>query len=244
MAITLYQYPGGDGLGSISPPCLRVDMALRWLGTDFERRDLRRGGEVAKVSRSGRLPVLEIDGDRFIESTRILDELERRFDVPWKVDTESEAAHLRLWEYAVNDYYYWCGFYLRWVDPEIRARFLDVLLRNAGGVTNFMVRRLFVPRQQQRAKRHGVGARDRADILVEIERGIGLLATDLKGGPFLLGRDRPARADLTVFSHFAQAGFGDSMPEVMRLVEAGDGIKPYLQRICDTVGGKRPRWLR
>ena len=49
MSITLYQYPGGDGLGSVSPPCLRVDMALRWIGIKFERRDLRRGGEVLRV---------------------------------------------------------------------------------------------------------------------------------------------------------------------------------------------------
>jgi glutathione S-transferase len=243
LTITLYQYLGGDGVGSISPPCLRADLALRWLGVDFERRDLRRGAEVTKVSRTGRLPVLDIDGERFVESTRILDELERRFDAPWVVESEQDAAHLRLWEYTINEYYYWCGYYLRWVDAPGRALFLNALLGRAPWFTRFMVEKMFVPKQVRRGKLHGVGGRDRKDVLAEVERGLQLLATELRGGPFLLGRDRPSRADLTVTSLFSQAGFRDAMPEVLRLVEDAAVVIPLMQRVYDTVGGEKPRWL-
>ena len=34
------------------------------------------------------------------------------------------------------------------------------------------------------------------------------------------------------------------MPEVMRMIEARNGVRPYLQAVCDTVGCERPRWLR
>jgi glutathione S-transferase len=241
MAITLYQYPGGHGVGSVSPPCLRVDMALRWLGLEFERRDLRGGAD--KVSQTGRLPVLEIDGERFVDSTRILDELECRFDVPWKVDSDSEATHLRLWEYTVNECFYWLGFAMRWVDEDGRKRFLDVLLAKAGPLTRFLVHRVGARQRIKRAQRHGVGYRDRVDILAEIERGLDLLATDLGEGPFLLGRDRASRADLTVTSLFAQVGFGNAMPEVMRMIEQRPTIRPYLKRVCELVGGDQPRWL-
>jgi len=242
MPVTLYQYPGGDGVGSVSPPCLRVDLALRWLGLDFTRRNLRGGAD--KVSPTGRLPVLEIDGERFVESTRILDELEHRYDVPWKVASESDAAHLRLWEYSINEYYYWLGFSMRWVDGPGRERFLTVLLAGADAITRFMVRNVFVRRQIKRAQRHGAGLRDRADVLAEIERGFDLLVTDLGDGPYLLGRDTASRADLTVTSLFAQAGFGDSMPELLKMIEARPTVRPYLQRVCDLVGGEKPRWLR
>ncbi len=243
MSIILYQYLGGDGVGSISPPCLRVDLALRWLGVEFERRDLRRGGDVTDVSPTGRLPVLDIDGERFVESTRIIDELERRFDVPWTVESEQDAAHLRLWEYAINEYYYWCGYYLRWIDPSGRKLFLAALLGRAPWFTRFMVQKMFVPRQVRRGTLHGVGGRDKKDVLAEIERGLQLLVTELRGGPYLLGRDRPSRADLTVTSLFSQAGYRGAMPEVLRFVEEAVVVKPYMLRVYDTVGGEKPRWL-
>lgn len=244
MSVTLYQYPGGEGIGSVSSPCLRVDMALRLLGVEFERKTLRRGGDVRQVSATGKLPALDIEGERFVESTRILDELERRYDVPWKVEDERQAAHLRLWEYAINDYFYWFGFYARWVDPAGRERFLAALLGRAGAFTRFMVHRVIVPQRVKRAEMHGVGGRTREDVFREIDRGLDLLVTDLQGGPFLLARDRLSRADLTVCALFVQAGFGDGMPEVMHAIEQRSAVKPYLQRVCDTVGGETPRWLR
>jgi len=243
MSMTLYQYLGGDGVGSISPPCLRVDLALRWLGVEFERRDLRRGAEVTNVSRTGRLPALDIDGKLFVESTRILDELERRYDAPWKVESERDAAHLRVWEYAVNDYYYWCGYYLRWVDRPGRELFLTALLGRAGWFTRFMVEKTFVPKQVRRAMLHGIGGREKKDVLAEVERGLQLLATELRGGPFLLGRQRPSRADLTVTSLYSQSGYRDAMPEVLQLVQNTRVVQPYLHRVYDTVGGEKPHWL-
>jgi glutathione S-transferase len=241
--IILYQYPGGEGIGSVSPPCLRVDMALRWLGVEFERRDLRRGSAVREVSATGRMPVLEIDGERFVESTRILDELDRRFDPPWKVDSPNDATHLRLWEYAVTDSFYWLGFYQRWVDPAGNERFLEHLLRGAGPVRGFLMRKLLVPGRRKRALLHGVGARPKADVDREIERALDMLSVDLGPGPFLLGRDRPSRADLTVCALWVQAGFGGTMPGVVEELRGREAILPYLKRVCETVGGEQPRWL-
>ncbi len=243
MGIVLYQYPGGDGIGSISPPCLRVDLALRWIGEPFERRDVQRGPQVSEISGTGRLPVLDVGGERFVESTRILDELEQRFDVPWAVESERDAAQLRIWEYAINDYFYWCGFYLRWVDRPGRERFLNALVGKAPWLTRLLVRKMLVPKQIRRSMLHGSGGREKQDMLAEIQRGVNLLATGLHDGPFLLGRDRPSRADLTATSLFSQAGYRDTMPEVRRMVEETGVVVPYMKRVYGIVGGESPRWL-
>jgi len=240
--ITLYQYPGGDGIGSISPPCLRVDLALRLLGVEFRRKDVRRPNTVAKLSGTGRLPLLDLDGDRFVESTRILDELERRHDVPWQVDDPVERANLRMWEYAFNDYFYWCGYYLRWVEPAGRRRFLDALFANSGWFTRMLIEKGFVPRQIKRARLHGSGGRSLEDIHAELERGVAMVATAVGSGPFLLGRATPSRADLTVTALLVQAGFHDAMPGVIQMI-VGQELKPYLLRVCEACGGEVPRWL-
>lgn len=243
MQISLYQYPGGDGVGSISPPCLRVDLALRWLGVEFKRLDLRGPNKVREISPTGRLPVLEIDGERVVESTRILDVLEERFRAPWVIDNPEHESHLRLWEYAINDYFYWCGYALRWVEPQGRELFLNALLRKADWKTSFFIRKFFVRRQEQRAQIHGVGSRSTEDILREVAKGLDLLVNDLRQGPFLLGRDRPSRADLTVLSLYSQAGYFDSMPTVRQLIEQRPTVLPYLKRVSEVCGGESPSFI-
>jgi glutathione S-transferase len=243
MQVVLYQYPGGDGVGSISPPCLRVDLALRLLGLEFKRKDLRGPKAVQAISTTGRLPVLEIDGERFVESTRILDHLEQRFDAPWIVEDPRMASHLRLWEYAINDYFYWCGFSLRWVEPEGRERFLSALLQKADWKTRFFIRKFFIRTQEKRARIHGVGARPVDEVIHEVERGLDLIVSDLGAGPFLLERSTPSRADLTILSLYSQSGYFDSMPIVRRLIEQRPAILPYLRRVNDACGGELPRWI-
>ena len=243
MKLVLYQYPGGDGIASISPPCLRVDLAMRWLGKPYDRRDIRDPKITRRVSPINRLPALEIDGQYFAESTRILDELERRFDVPWKVDDPHEATHLRLWEYTVNDYLYWCGFSMRWVDPVGRDLFLGALLKDAPWIKRFVIQHLFSRKQVRRAQLHSAGQRPIAHLVEEIDRNLAMLETDLRGGAFLLGRAQPSRADLTVLSLLSQCGFFDSMPAVKDRVEARPELVAYLQRIAAVCGGEIPRWL-
>jgi glutathione S-transferase len=243
MAIVLYQYPGGDGVGSVSPPCFKVDLALRLLGAEFELVNLRSPKEVARVSKTGRLPVIELDGERIHDSIRILDELERRFDAPWLDATEAQRIHDRLWEAVINEHLYWCGFNLRWVDPECSARFFDALFGRAPWLTRQFVKTFFLPRQRKRSRLHGSGHRGRQEILEELERGLDMLVTDLSEASFLQGRPSPGRGDLAVASMIGQAGFRGSMPEVHRMVSARPRILANMRATFAACGGESPRWL-
>jgi glutathione S-transferase len=243
MAVVLYQYPGGDGVGSISPPCFKVDLALRLLRADFEIANLRSPKTVRRVSRTGRLPVVEIDGKRTHDSIRILDALENRYDAPWLDATEAQRIHDRLWETVVNEHLYWCGFNLRWVDPECSARFFDALFGRAPAATRLLFKAFFLPRQRKRSRLHGSGHRGREEILEEMRRAVDMLVTDLGEGPFLQGRSTPGRADLAVASMLGQVGFRGSMPEAQRLVSTRPELMANLRATFAACGGDSPRWL-
>jgi len=243
MAVVLYQYPGGDGVGSLSPPCFKIDLALRLVGADFECVNLRSPKEVARVSKTGRLPAIDLDGKRIHDSIRILDEIESRFDAPWLDATETQRIHDRLWETEINEHLYWCGFNLRWVDPEGSARFFDALFGRAPALSRLLVKTFFMPRQRKRSRLHGSGRRGRQEILDEIGRGLDMLVTDLREGPFLQGRPSPGRGDLAAASMLGQAGFRNSMPDVHRMVLAHPVVLANLRATFAACGGESPRWL-
>ncbi len=54
MSIVLYQYPGGSGVPSVSPPCVKVYLALRYIGVEHEVVDIRSPAKVRGLSRTGR----------------------------------------------------------------------------------------------------------------------------------------------------------------------------------------------
>jgi glutathione S-transferase len=239
----LYQYPGGDGVGSVSPPCFKIELALRLLGADYERVNVTSPGKVRQISSTGRLPVLEVDGARIHDSIRILNELEGRFEAPWLDATERERLQDRLWEYFVNEHLYWCGFYLRWVDPEDSARFFDALFGKMKLPARWLVRRMFLPRQRRRSRLHGSGGRERSEILDEIVNALEMLVTALDGGPFLQGRSAPGRGDLAVASLLGQAGFRGSLPEVCRQVKSRPPLMTHLHDVFAACEVETPRWL-
>jgi glutathione S-transferase len=243
MGIVLYQYPGGDGIGSVSPPCFKVDLALRLLRADFEVANLRSPKEVQRVSRTRRLPAIELDGRLVHDSIRILDELETRFDAPWLDASEAERIHDRLWETVINEHLYWCGFSLRWVDPEYSARFFKALFGRAPAATRMLFKVFFLPRQRKRSRLHGSGYRGKDELLAEMRRAIDMLVSDIGKGPFLQGRSTPGRGDLAAASILGQAGFRGSMPDVHRLVSTRPELMASMRATFAACGGESPRWL-
>jgi glutathione S-transferase len=243
--LALYQYPGGQGLSSISPPCMKVEMALRALGADFRVHNLRSAAAVRRISATGRLPVLEIDGERIADSITILDRLERLYPDAelWPTDAV-ERLRDRLWDHYATDSLYWPGFYLRWVRPDTSELFRRGLLGRAPWLVRFLVRRTFVPRQRRRALLQGVGGKSVAAVNAEIARGVDTIAAGLEGGPFLQGRDRPGRGDLACVSLLVQAGFHDNMPEAMERIRGLSSLPRFCRDTLDACRMDVPGWLR
>jgi glutathione S-transferase len=240
----LYQFPGGHGLSSISPPCMKIEMALRLIGASYEVTNLRSRSAVKRVSRTGRLPVLEIDGERIADSIDILDELERRFpDSPLSIADPTQRAHDRLWEHLATDHAYFIGYYLRWVAPENRKRMLDALFYRAPFFMRWGVP-LFVRPMIRRANLVGVGGKSLEQINRSLERCFDLLETGLAGGPFLQGRASPARGDLASASLMAQGGFRDTMPDFVERFDRRPALVEHTGRVLEACSMKLPDWLK
>ena len=93
----LYQYPGGDRIRSISSPCLKVEMALRLAGAEYEAKYLTSQTAARNVSATGRLPVLEIGEERIVDSVKILDRIESEFpDAALSPDDPQQRVRDRL----------------------------------------------------------------------------------------------------------------------------------------------------
>lgn len=244
MKAILHQFLGGDGLESISPPCLRVGMALSCLGVDYELENLRSPGQIRAISRTGRLPVLEIEGQKIPDSATILDYLEARYP-QGGLFPKDPAARRRseLWECYGNDHLYWCGYYLRWVDPEMTADFLDALVGRASAVQKFVVKNVLVPRQRKRALAVGIAGKTRDEILATMARGFEMVEEALESAPFLSGLDFPGRGDLAITSLFVQMGFRQSMKVPAEEYGKRKVLMAYAARVYDACKMEKPRWI-
>jgi len=240
----LYQYPGGDGIASISPPCLKIDLALRRIGRPFEVVDCD-PRQAARISPTGRLPVVRFaDGTLVEDSILILDELERRFPEAGLVPRDPRERRIdRLWDCYFNDHLYWYGFWLRWVDPENAPRFRQAVFGAMPWFVRLAVRALFLPRQRNRVRHQGTYGKDAATVRGEIRDGLDLLEGGLEGGPFLQGRSEPGRGDLAAASFVVQAGFRGTMPDIETEVLARPSIVRHAQTTFRACGAETPRWL-
>ena len=241
----LHQYPGGDGLTSLSPPCVKIEMALRRIGAEHRVVVCRSSLEAKRVSPSGRLPVLELDGERLFDSQVILDELERRHPESDLFPREPRERTVdRLWEHYVNDNLYWHGVYMRWVAPETSARMVSATFGRMPFYMRWLVRATFLPSLRARAKGQGIAAKSPESVVRGIERGFDMLEAGLDGGPFLQGRDRPGRGDLAGASLLAQLGFRDTMPDIARRLAARPALVEHVRTVYDACRMDLPRWFR
>jgi len=240
----LYQYPGLLGLGSVSPPCLKVWLALRRLGVEHRVVDILSGG-ARKVSRTGRLPVLELDdGTRVCESVTILDELERLHPQADLFAREPLVrVHDRLWDHYATDALYWFGFYFRWVHPETAERTFRAFFGRRSPLVRLIVRATFSRRARLRGRLHGVGGLAPETVERCVARAFETIETGLEGGPFLGGRETPGRGDLACASVTAQIGLLDTMPPVQRGFARHPALRRHAAAVFEACDAAPPKWL-
>ncbi len=181
--LTLYQF-------EISPFCDKVRRALRYKGIPFQTREMlfSRRDENLKVSPTHKFPLLEVDGERIVDSTDIAYWLEQRFPEPRMIPADPRERALM---HVVED---WADESLFTIDLAIRALWehnVPLLIQDVFRYETPELREAFarsVPAAvRQQLEGQGIGRKDRASLLRDLERHVDAIDVLVRGERWLVG---------------------------------------------------------
>jgi glutathione S-transferase len=187
---------------------------------------------------TGKMPVLDIDGERTYDSTLILRVLDARVPEPPLVDADPQvAARQRFLEDWSDEALYWYGMALRWADVNADATVAQVV--GSVPLPSF-VRPLFgmIFRRQASAQAHAQGlARLPIDvILAELGQRFDELLVWLADRPFFFA-DRPSVADLAIFGQMQGLQSGPT-PQAVELIRGRPALGAYFARVDAATRGR------
>ena len=122
--ITLYIFPEAFGLRNVSPFCLKVEMALKYLKLDYQIEIMTDPRKAPK----GKLPFVDIGGEVIADSEIIFDRLDKQTQGGLFGDlSPTERAQGVAFTRLVEDHLYWMLVASRWLDddwwPHVRDGF-------------------------------------------------------------------------------------------------------------------------
>lgn len=211
--ITLHQW-------EISPFCQKVARALRFKGLAYRTEDYNGllGTQVMRLSKVGKVPVLDIDGQRLQDSTCIVRYLDERFPEPPLFPRDPQQRALaELWEDWADESLYWFEVYFRVKDPQAFDQVAE--LASAGRPllerlpTKLTVRAMLGLQLYSQ----GLGRQPREAVEAEFLRHLDRIETVLARGDWLVGEHQTI-ADIAV---------GSQLLEVLR---TSDRLRPELLR--------------
>lgn len=180
---------------------------------------------------TGKMPVLDIDGERTVDSTFILRKLDGLVAEPPLFAADPDvAARQRFLEDWSDESLYWYGMGLRWsavnadatVKQVIGSAPIPSLLRPLVGM---------IFRRRVSAQAHAQGlARLPLDVLVtELAARLDEVLVWLGARPFLFA-ERPSAADLAIFGQLWMLRSGPT-PQATELIDARPALRAYYDRI-------------
>jgi len=111
--IKLFTFPAAFGLRNVSPFCLKVEMALKHLGLEFEIEEMNDPRKAPK----GKLPYIEADGKIIADSELIFEYLDEISQGGLYGDlTPLERAQGTAFVRMADDHLYWIMVASRWLD--------------------------------------------------------------------------------------------------------------------------------
>lgn len=197
----------------ISPFCQKVSRMLRFKGIDFETINYNGllAGKVPLLSKVGKVPVLDIDGQRIQDSTRIARYLDQAYpDLPLLYPTDVFAkAQVELWEDWADELLYFYEIYFRVSDPKGFDQVVEIAAKGRPAYEQMLMKPMLKATLNMQIKMQGVGRMAKEDIEAEFERHLARIELCLTPTGWLVGENQTV-ADIAV---------GSQLFEVMRTNE-------------------------
>jgi len=216
----------------LSPFVEKVARALAYKGIPFTLVEPRSPADFKRWNpQTGKMPVLELAGERTWDSTRILAMLDAHQPSPPLYDADpAVAAKQRFLEDWSDEALYWYVMGLRWQDANASA--------TAAQVAATLPVPAFVRTLVQPLLRRQIGGQAAAQglqrlpmdvLLTELGRRFDELAIWLADRPFLFA-DEPSGADFAVFGQLSTLRSGPT-PQGAALVDARPALTAWMRRI-------------
>ncbi|MEO8704877.1 MAG: glutathione S-transferase family protein [Kofleriaceae bacterium] len=194
-AIVLHQW-------QISPFCGKVRRILDHKKLAFEIVDYNglKARKASGLTSSGKLPVLDYDGERIQDSSEIAEFLEAKHpDKPIYPASPVDRARAAIWEDWADESLYWFEVYFRFMIPEARTRSVAMLSEGRSAIERALLGRVIKSMYAKKLKAQGLGRMSQERVEQKFLVHVDTLETLLGERRWLVGEDRSI-ADIAVAS--------------------------------------------
>lgn len=191
----------------ISPFCRKVGRMLDFKGLPYEVVNYNgfRSVSASRLSNVGKLPVLDILGQRVQDSTRIARFLDEHFpEKPLYPSHPRERAMAELWEDWADEVLYWYEGYLRIMYPDALNQFVELLCEGRPTIEKAPTKLMLKTVGGLSLKAQGLGRMAREEVESEFCRHLDRIEIMLTDAPWLVG-DTKTIADIAVGSQLLEA---------------------------------------
>ena len=204
----------------MSPFCNKTRRCLTYKGLAYTTINYNGllARKAASLSPAGKLPVLDYDGERIQDSSRIAEFLDSRHpEKPLYLKDRQHLAAARLWEDWAGQSLYFYQIYFRMLDPVSLERALDLICAGRPGWERAILKAVFKRRYPKKLNQQGLGRLPRE----EVERQFFGLLSDLDtlfAERRWVAGDSLSIADLSVLAQLSElVRTSDLAPRVLAL---------------------------
>lgn len=225
--IKLYTFPAAFGLRNPSPFCLKIEMALEFLGLDFQIETLSDPRKAPK----GKLPFIETDGEFVADSELIVERLNQQTDGGLFSElTPAEMAQGTAFTRLAEDHLYWFVVASRWLDDDWWPNVETDLFRALPGIVRGIVAPMARRQVKQAYRSHGLGRHSLSEQKHLASRDLQAISDIVEGSRFIAG------TRMTVFDFAVAAQLSsllDNRPSTWAtsLASKFPVLKDYAERI-------------
>ena len=184
----------------MSPFCNKVRRMLRHKGLDYSVVNYNGllALNAAKLSKVGKLPVVDFDGHRVQDSAAIARYLDEKYpDKPLYPREPRALAEARMWEDWAAQSLYFYEIYFRMLDPISLERGLDLVTEGRPGYERAILKFVFKRRYPRKLQEQGLARMPREQVEALFFARLEDIDALLEGRNYL-GGDTPNVADFSV----------------------------------------------
>lgn len=230
--IVLYQFPPVPGIPSMSPFCIKVQMAFKRKNVDFKVENIM---FAKRHNPRGKLPFVVWGGETIEDSSAIIQVLEERGSGPALMPEDPRlAAEVRLLEDWADESLYWYGVFAKCADPEAWRLYKPQLVAVMPAIMRPLGPRVVLRNMLTKLRYQGLLTRSPELVQSEYERLLDALSVILHDRPYLVG-DTLSIADVAVVAQWLPLLNG-ATPKVKALIEARPALVDHTIRVCADTG--------